>query len=96
MNARADTAVERPAPLLGDYYRSTECENAVDVADRKLAQAEALSQMMYGEEGKAFRGLGDDIQDNIHWLLSDLLGECRLYRRKARQEAANARMEAQS
>lgn len=94
MNAHANTTVERPAPLLGGYYRGTESDNAVDAADRKLAQAEALAHLLCGEAGEALRSMNDEIQDTIGWLLSDLIGEYRLFRYKADQEAASARTEA--
>jgi len=93
MNAHANTTVTRPEPLLGGYYRGTESDNAVDAADRKLAQAEALAHLLYGETGEALRAMNDEIQDAIGWLLSDLIGEYRLFRYKADQEAASARTE---
>lgn len=81
--------IARPAPILGDYYRSTEGENARDAFSRNLIQAEALAQLLYGESGEALRNLNDDVQDNVCFLLSDLIGECRLFRHKAKQEAAS-------
>jgi len=78
---------------LGDYYRSTESDNAVDAADRKLDQAEALAHLLCGEAGEALRNMNEEIQDTIGWLLSDLIGEHRLFRYKADQEAASARTE---
>jgi hypothetical protein len=78
----------RPAPLLGDYYRSTEGDTAQDAADRKLIQAEALAHLLTGEQGDALRLLSDDLQDNICFLLSDLIGEYRLFLRRAEHEAS--------
>lgn len=49
--------------------------------DRKMrlenlsAQATALSMMLFGEGGEAFRNMHDHQQDNVLWLLSDLLHE---------------------
>lgn len=78
----------RPEPLLGDYYRSTEGDSAQDTADRKLIQAEALAHLLTGEQGEALRMLSEDLQDSICFLLSDLIGEYRLFLRRAEHEAA--------
>ena len=39
------------------------------------AQASALSMMTYGDAGDVMRELFDHQQDNILWLMSDLLNE---------------------
>lgn len=82
----------RPAPLLGNYYRSTEADTPQNAAYRRIVQAEALSRMLCGDSGEAFRTLNDDIQDNICWLLGDLIGEFRLFQHKAQQEATSKPM----
>lgn len=83
------TSTARPAPLLGDYYRSTESDTPQDAADRKLIQAEALAHLLYGEPGEALHLLHEDVRYNIAFLLADLLGEVRLFQHKADQEAAS-------
>ena len=56
--------------------RAPEC--AIDVATEKLAQAEALSFLLYGEKrGEAFRSLNDDIQDRVQWLLCRTIEDAR-------------------
>lgn len=41
------------------------------------AQASALALMTCGDGGKALRNLSDITQDNVMWLLCDLVGEIR-------------------
>lgn len=48
-----------------------------EIATNKLHQAEALAFLLIGERGEAFRNMNDSIQDNVCWLLSDLLTEAR-------------------
>ena len=67
-------------PMLGDFYRGTEtlASDPAEFLFRRVAQAEALAYLLHGEPGEAFRAKHDAIQDDVCWLLSDLLGDCRL------------------
>lgn len=56
----------------------TKTPRALDKASRLgslTAQASSLSALLYGEGGETFRNYNDTIQDNVLWLLSDLLRE---------------------
>jgi hypothetical protein len=52
-------------------------ESPRDRMDRRLAQAEALSATLYGSGGQEFRSMDAPTQDNVLWLLSDLITEVR-------------------
>ena len=68
------TIVETPDHT---WRRSFANDDPIDTLDRKLAQAEALAVSLVGESGDTFRNLNDVLQDNVLWLLSDLLTEIR-------------------
>lgn len=46
-----------------------------DILEVRIDQARSLAVMLYGESGDEFRGMSDEHQSNVCWLLSDLLGE---------------------
>lgn len=63
--------VERVAP---NWRATLKGEDPRNTFDRKLAQAESLAHLMVGE---GFQDFNDVIQNNVQWLLSDLLTEIR-------------------
>nr|GAT44059.1 predicted protein [Mycena chlorophos] len=73
--------------LPGTYCRRSDSRSAADRADDRIIQAEALACLLYGESGEGFRTLNDEIQDNVCWLLRDLLAEYRVLREQASLEA---------
>jgi hypothetical protein len=72
-DATPQTSRNDPPPAATMYAD----ESPRDRMDRRLAQAEALSAMLYGCGGREFRNMDDAIQDNVLWLLSDLITEVR-------------------
>lgn len=46
-----------------------------DRLENVLAQASGLSMLLYGGGYKGFQGLSETDQDNVLWLLSDLVCE---------------------
>lgn len=50
-------------------------ESARDFIDRRLAQLRGLSCLLCGEGGEVFRNYHETIQDNVMWLISDLVEE---------------------
>jgi len=49
--------------------------SAFDDLHEALLKAKALSYMTYGNAGESFRSMGDEVQDEFLWALSDLLVE---------------------
>lgn len=60
-----------------NWRRTFNDESPRDRFNRKLAQAEALSATLCGGGDEGFRSMNDVIQDNVLWLLSDLITEIR-------------------
>jgi len=48
----------------------------LDYLTAKLAQLSALMAHAYGESGKAFRNMNDDLQDAYLWHCSDVALDC--------------------
>lgn len=65
----------RTSPLSGAPNVST--YSAVERFENKLVQAEALAAILCGHGGEALREYNDKIQDNVLWLLSQLITEVR-------------------
>ena len=64
-----------------NHMRRGTPQTAEERADRlcsKAYQLEALCMLLWGQEGESFRGLSDDIQDRVMWLVSDLATEVSL------------------
>ena len=60
------------------WQPSFDNEMPADTFGRKLAQAESLACTLYGAGGESFRCMNEVIQDNVLWLLGDLITEARI------------------
>jgi hypothetical protein len=73
---------------------SSSIEDPINVLHERTAQAFSLSLLLYGTGGESFRGLNDAHQDNVAWLLSEMLREIRdawnAYDRAQRGEGARS------
>lgn len=49
--------------------------DVVDQLTARMAQLEALLSVTYGEQGRAFRGMSDELQDSFMWASSSLADE---------------------
>jgi len=49
--------------------------DAINRLDEAMVKAKSLSLVAYGEAGEAFRGLNDEDQDIILWILGGLISE---------------------
>lgn len=52
--------------------------NDADLAMRKLYQAEALTQLIYGDGFENFSNHREETQENVLWLLAELVGDARV------------------
>lgn len=68
----AATATRTPMP----DARPAPAEDPHDTLNQKLSQAHALSFVLFAESGEAFRRMNVKFQDDVCWLMSDLLGDC--------------------
>lgn len=61
----------------GDYVPSYAGQSAASRCEELLQQLAALTQILYGAEGEAFRGCAEEVQDGVLWLVADLAIQAR-------------------